>query len=192
MTQLLNTFAGLSTARRTEINLTILNNPSISCVFSGSGGIGKTELSKAQYRLLPSTRRYAMTAESWQEDMTAASRGNGEWPVLSSQYFRDASPTPWHLFLDDIDKIKLTEFIEPQFKSFLDSVIRRGDQLVLTTSILTKADLYKKFGDQIARRILQHCAWVSFTETAGSIVVPRPTPPPAPVVAAREGDELLV
>jgi DNA replication protein DnaC len=191
MTQLLNTFAGLSTARRTAINDAVLSNPERSYIFSGPGGIGKTELAKAQYRLLSSRHRYAMTAESWQEDMTAAATGRGEWPVLSSQFFRDAGPFTWHLFLDDIDKIKLTEFIEPQFKSLLDSVLRRKDQLVLTTSILTTADLYKKFGDQISSRILRRCVWVPFNET-GRIVVPKPTPPTPAPVAAREGDELFV
>ena len=191
MTQLLNTFAGLSTARRTAIHNAVLGNPERSYIFSGPGGIGKTELSKAQYRLLPKPYRYAMTAESWQEDMTAAANGRGEWPVLSSQYMRDAGPSPWYFFLDDIDKIKLSEFIEPQFKSFLDTVIRRGDQLVLTTSILTKPELYKKFGDQISRRILQHCAWVSFSETGGRIVEPKPLLV-APVPVPMAGDNLLV
>jgi hypothetical protein len=166
-TTLSNTFAGLSVARRTKINNAVLSNHERSYIFSGPGGVGKTELAKAQYRLVPKRYRYAMTAEEWQQDMTAAAMGRGEWPVLSSQYMRDAGPSPWSFFLDDIDKLKLSEFIEPQLKSFLDSVIRRGDQLVLTTS-LTKPELYKKFGDQIARRIVQHCVWVSFTEQGGA------------------------
>ncbi len=185
MAQLLNNFGKLSPEKRTQINSYVISNPDKSYIFSGPAGIGKTYLSKILFQGIRKdsyNRKFGMAAEEWQNDITSAANGREEFPPLSSQYLRtEPEFIKWHLFLDDIDKIKLTEFIEPQFKSLIDTVIRRDDQLVLTTSLMTRVDLLKKLGDQLGRRILGRCTWVSFTDNTDTIISPAKPASPNPI-----------
>jgi hypothetical protein len=167
ITELLNDYPGLSVLRRTKINTEVLSHPERAYILSGPSDTGKTRLAKELYKLYPVENRYAMSAENWQQDITDASCNRGNWPVMSAHHLLEAGGDYWGqraLFLDDIDKIRLTEsgFVEPQLKAFLDAVERRGDLLNITTS-LNKEDLFKKFSDQIGRRILHGRIWVDFT-----------------------------
>jgi hypothetical protein len=69
----------------------------------------------------------------------------------------------WGIFFDDIDKVSGSEFIHKEIFGLLNAVTTQREpptQLVMTTN-MRKDEFAKFFGDAVARRVFQHCLWVS-------------------------------
>jgi hypothetical protein len=60
------------------------------------------------------------------------------------------------VFLDEIDKVKLSEFVHNQLFILIDAIDRHQGQLVIDSN-LTKAQFVDTFGEAIGRRVKENC-----------------------------------
>jgi len=106
--------------------------PEGSWYMTGDYATGKTHLLYAQYRELAMAGRtlcHVRTSRELVEELRAVElEHESASPVMAAAYSR----APYHLFWDDIDKLKLTDFkIEVLFE-LVDAVYRRKHGLTVT------------------------------------------------------------
>jgi DNA replication protein DnaC len=112
----------------------ISGHPSGSFYLTGSYGSGKTHLLYAQYRemvLAGKTRCHVRTTRELVEELKRAELDdNFVSPVLAAV----SKPGTYHLFWDDIDKLKPTDFKTEVLFDLVDSLYRQNHRLTLTSN----------------------------------------------------------
>jgi DNA replication protein DnaC len=105
-----------------------------SFYLTGSYGSGKTHLLYSQYReivLAGRTRCYVRTTRNLVEELRRAEFDDGfVSPVLSAA----SGSAPFHLFWDDIDKLKPTNFKTEVLFDLVDSLYRQNHRLTVTSN----------------------------------------------------------
>jgi len=108
--------------------------PDGSWYLTGSYGSGKTHLLYAQYRemvLAGKTRCQVRTTRDLVEELRRTEFDDDfVSPVLSAA----SGPDPFHLFWDDIDKLKPTDFKTEVLFDLVDSLYRRKHGLTVTSN----------------------------------------------------------
>ncbi len=107
-------------------------DPGGSFYLTGAYGNGKTHLLYAQYReivLSGKMRCHVRTTRELVEELRRAEFDVGfVSPVLAAA----SKPTPYHLFWDDIDKLKVTDFKTEVLFDLVDSLYRQKHGLTAT------------------------------------------------------------
>jgi DNA replication protein DnaC len=108
--------------------------PDGSFYMSGPYGSGKTHLFYAQYREITisgKTLCHVRTTRELLEELKKMEL-NSDFvsPVMAAAY----SPAPYHLFWDDIDKLKPTDFKTEVLFDLVDSLYRRKHGLTVTSN----------------------------------------------------------
>jgi DNA replication protein DnaC len=108
--------------------------PSGSWYLTGSYGSGKTHLLYAQYRemvLTCKTGCHVRTTRDLVEELRRAEFADDfVSPVLAAA----SGSTPFHLFWDDIDKLKPTDFKTEVFFNLVDNLYRQKHGLTVTSN----------------------------------------------------------
>jgi len=146
--------------KRQERALALIHeDPSRSFYLTGAYGSGKTHLLYAQYRELVmagKTRCHVRTTRELVEELRRAEFDDGfVSPVIASA----SRPDPCHLFWDDIDKLKTTDFKTEVLFDLVDTLYRRKHGLTVTGN-LTLRDLVdrERLHPAIDRRVDDMCA----------------------------------
>jgi hypothetical protein len=140
------------------------NDPFSSFMFLGKQGTGKSHIFWSLYRnCIDSDRRAtACTAkqllEEYRAEMFAKPEERAPFVTVKAQDLRDAT-APCSIFLDDIDKVKATEYVAEQLFDLIDAAYSYNHQLVVTSN-LDLPDLTRHFeqadhryGASIVRRL---------------------------------------
>jgi DNA replication protein DnaC len=101
---------------------------------TGGYGSGKTHLLYAQYRemvLAGNTRCHVRTTRDLIEELRRAELDDG---FVSSVLAAASGSTHYHLFWDDADKLKLTDFKTEVLFDLVDSLYRRNHGLTVTSN----------------------------------------------------------
>jgi DNA replication protein DnaC len=116
----------------------ISGDPSGSFYLTGSYGSGKTHLLYAQYRemvLAGKTRCHVRTTRELVEELKRAELDDDfVSPVLAAV----SEPRTYHLFWDDIDKLKPTDFKTEVLFDLVDTLYRQKHGLTLTSNYLMR------------------------------------------------------
>jgi DNA replication protein DnaC len=105
-----------------------------SWYLTGGYGSGKTHLLYAQYRemvLAGNTRCHVRTTRDLIEELRRAELDDG---FVSSVLAAASGSTHYHLFWDDADKLKLTDFKTEVLFDLVDSLYRRNHGLTVTSN----------------------------------------------------------
>lgn len=117
-------------------------NPAESFVLCGRPGTGKTHLFWALYERAAQRLDSRVTAcpmltliNQYREAFRP--RAEGEDPVRAEVMPNDLaqSGTPYSLFLDDIDKPRMTEYVAEQIHALFDAAYNNRHQIVVTTNL---------------------------------------------------------
>lgn len=146
-------------------------NPSVNYYFCGENDTGKTHFLWCLYAeaVITGRRVITVTLHDWIEKNIAAFRA--DQTLAESSPFRlsdlQQNALAYSVFIDDIDKKKMSEYVGEMVFNFVDSVYRHKHQLVVTSqldpawSIRGRKSLEDHFGDSdsryglaIARRIV--------------------------------------
>lgn len=134
---------------------TIQANLGRSLLLWGSYGRGKTHLAVAQYRELV----IAGQSVAWRSmselmsEITAAVVRDEHSIVLDRVRYADS----FHLFLDDIDKFKPTEFKSEALFDLFDTLYRRNLSVTVTTNLSLQTLIEEKVNPAIIRRLDDMC-----------------------------------
>jgi DNA replication protein DnaC len=140
--------------------LQLAQDPTSSVFLFGDYGGGKTHLAVAQHKALIESNTptlFFSMAELLRELREAEL--NPDFLSIVRARSRDADR--FHLFIDDIDKFKVTDFKLEALFDLLDTIYRRNLGLTVTSNY-SLADLvrYEKLAPAIVRRIDDMCeAW---------------------------------
>ena len=132
-----------------------------SFYLNGSYGSGKTHLLYAQYRqmvLAGKMRCHLRTTRELVEELRRSEFDDGFIsPVISAA----AKSDPYHLFWDDIDKLKPTEFKTEVLFDLVDSLYRQNHGLTVTSNYSMR-DLVERerLHPAIVRRLDDMCTEV--------------------------------
>jgi DNA replication protein DnaC len=160
-----NSVTGVSLDRQEEVIRMIRDNPFDSFLFEGLAGVGKSTMAREIIRTAHTKAQvnfavYSRSAVQWQQEAT-------QW-ALTGQPQLAQSIVPavgwlqrvrWLVHIDDLDKLRGTEFIQTTFHDLIDTIVVHNAQFVATTN-MTRAELKGFLGDAVYRRIDQHCRWV--------------------------------
>jgi len=108
--------------------------PNGSWYLAGSYGSGKTHLLYAQYRELVfagNTRCYVRTTRDLVEELRRAEFDDS---FISPLLAAACGSAPFHLFWDDIDKLKPTEFKTEVLFDLVDSLYKQNHGLTVTSN----------------------------------------------------------
>jgi hypothetical protein len=146
---------------------TITSTPLRSFVFSGFGGAGKTTLMRYQKSLLPKSSPEGgsifITAMEWQKSITDFACGRmeaGRQPWDGATIAKRTRGLWVVFFLDDVDKLRGTEFCEVEFFSLIDTFVDNPNHYLVMSTNLSKDEFRARFGDSIMWRVLKICTWV--------------------------------
>ena len=157
---------GVPLERQQQIIDAITANPRQSFVFSGFGGAGKTTLMRYQQSLLQGldVAVFFTTAISWQQSITDYACGRNEAGrkphdagLVRRAHFNLA------LLLDDVDKLKGSDFCNQEFFDLMDAFNDQPDKLLIMSTNLNKTEFSARFGDSISWRVLKKCTWVEMS-----------------------------
>ena len=113
-------------------------HPEGSFYITGYYGSGKTHLFYAQYRELAAAGNIRCHVRTTRELVEEPKRDELESefvsPVTAAVYGR----APYHLFWDDIDKLKLTEFKTEVLFELVDALYRHKHGLTVTSNLSLK------------------------------------------------------
>lgn len=143
-----------------EIRDRIWNDFTGSYFICGDYGCGKTHLATAQYIRLLQIERSAMFFTM------AELLGELHRSALDSDYFctvrhRARSAEKFHLFIDDIDKFKVTDFKHEVLFDLMDTIYKRKLGLTITSNYtLSELATAGSVHPSIVRRIDDICAVV--------------------------------
>jgi DNA replication protein DnaC len=109
--------------------------PEGSWYMTGHYGSGKTHLFYAQYREMAVAGKTRCHVRTTRELVEELKRGELDSdfvpPVMAAAYAR----APYHLFWDDIEKLKLTEFKAEVLFELVDAVYRHKHGLTVTSNL---------------------------------------------------------
>lgn len=132
----------------------IMHDPAGSFLIVGAYAAGKTHLLFAQFRHLVETgaRAYARTTYELIDELRKDELGERE-----SRIMRDIDDRRlFHLFWDDADKVKVTEWKMEILFSVIDAIYRNEMRLTMTCN-LNLSELQDKLSPAIVRRIDDIC-----------------------------------
>jgi DNA polymerase III delta prime subunit len=162
--------SGVPVDRQKKILQHIVANPLDSYVFSGPPGVGKTTLMNEVERLAREARGYknhyvySRTATRYQRDARTYALGDHSVGVVKPEDFETSwKGIQYSVFLDDLDKITGSEFIQLQLHDLFDTITKPrspANQLVITTN-MRKDEFAKFFGGAIHWRVSKYCNWVA-------------------------------
>jgi DNA replication protein DnaC len=133
-------------------------DPGGSWYLTGAYGNGKTHLLYGQYReivILGKVRCHVRTTRELFEELRRAEFDEDfVSPVLAAA----SKPAPYHLFWDDIDKLKMTEFKTEVLFDLVDSLYRQKHGLTVTGNY-SMLDLieHERMHPAIVRRLDDMC-----------------------------------
>ncbi len=122
---------------QTQAKKAIQEKPAGSFFLHGSWGRGKTHLLFAQYRTLVTAGRrcFVRTTKEMLNELTGAELDKSPSSLLEAL----EAPTQLHLFWDDADKLKPTEFKYEVLFNLIDTIYRHEHGLTVTSNLdLTK------------------------------------------------------
>jgi len=67
-------------------------------------------------------------------------------------------------FLDDVDKLRGTEFCDLEFFSLVDTFVDNPNHYLVMSTNLNKDEFRARFGDSIMWRVLKICTWVEMKQ----------------------------
>jgi len=108
--------------------------PEGSWYLTGCHGSGKTHLFYAQFRELAAAGRIRCHVRSTRELVDELKRMELDNEFVSPAMAAANAPEPYHLFWDDIDKLKLTEFKTEVLFELVDALYRRKHGLTVTAN----------------------------------------------------------
>jgi len=140
--------------RQRKAKKAIQDNVSGSFFLCGSYGRGKTHLLFAQYRRLVTagTRCVVRIGRDVPRELTSAEFDGQPAPILLAA----KSTFPIHLFWDDVDKIKPSEFREEVLFDLIDTLYRQQHSLTLSSNVDLVA-LGNTFSAAMIRRLDEIC-----------------------------------
>ena len=129
-------------------------NPGSSFFLFGHYGRGKTHLLYAQYRqvILSGRRGFIRTTKQLIDELVDLELDKGNSQILEAV----GAAEPIHLFWDDIDKLKPTEFKHEVLYDLVDKIYRNSHKLTATSNI-DITQLGTVLGEAMARRIDDIC-----------------------------------
>jgi DNA replication protein DnaC len=132
--------------------------PEGSFYITGHYGSGKTHLFYAQYReiaLAGKTRCHVRTTRELVEELKRGELdGDFVSPVMAAAY----ACAPYHLFWDDIDKLKHTEFKAEVLFELVDALYRQKHGLTVTSNLsLQELAERERMHPAIVRRLDDIC-----------------------------------
>ena len=136
--------------------------PEGSYFLCGAYGSGKTHLLHAQYRtfvLAGISCDLRTTAQLLSEIQRMELDGDFVSPVS----LRIRSGKRYHLFWDDIDKFKMTDFRSQELFNLIDSIYRNGQSITITSNFtLKELGELEKVHPSFIRRIDEICRVIEF------------------------------
>jgi len=148
--------------RQKEHVLSLLRgNPRGSWYLHGAYGSGKTHLLYAQYRVLATSARvpcHVRTSRELVEELRRAEFDEEPGsPIMTAVTRREA----FHLFWDDIDKLKLTDFKSEVLFDLVDSLYRHNHGLTVTSNFSMRELMEReRMPPAIVRRLDDMCTAV--------------------------------
>jgi DNA replication protein DnaC len=133
-------------------------NPGGSWYLTGLYGNGKTHLLYAQYRALVLSgkiRCHVRTTRELVEELRRAELNDShDSPVIASA----SNSTPYHIFWDDIDKLKLTDFKTEVLFNLVDSLYSQKHGLTVTGNYSMRELIeHERMHPAIVRRLNDMC-----------------------------------
>jgi DNA replication protein DnaC len=108
--------------------------PEESWYLAGSYGSGKTHLYYAQYRRLATAGGILIHARTTRELVEELRKAEFESGFVSPVMQAACAPAPYHLFWDDIDKLKVTDFKTEVLFELVDALYARKHGLTVTAN----------------------------------------------------------
>jgi DNA replication protein DnaC len=137
--------------------------PEGSWYLTGSYGSGKTHLFYAQYRELAVAGRIRCHVRTTRELLEELKKMELSSEFVSPVMAAAHSPEPYHLFWDDIDKLKLSDFKTEVLFELVDALYRRKHGLTVTANYSLQ-DLVERerMHPAIVRRLDDMCRVIQF------------------------------
>jgi DNA replication protein DnaC len=110
----------------------MLGDPAGSWYLTGAYGNGKTHLLYARYRELVTTGQVSCHVRTTREFVEELRRAEFDDDFVSPVIAAACRREPYHLFWDDIDKLKLTDFNTEVLFDLVDSLYRQKHGLTVT------------------------------------------------------------
>ena len=135
-----------------------LGDPGGSWYLTGAYGNGKTHLLYAQYRELVTAGQVRCHVRTTRELVEELRRAEFDEDFVSPVIAAASRRAPYHLFWDDIDKLKLTEFKTEVLFDLVDSLYRQKHGLTVTGNYSMR-DLveHERMHPAIVRRLDDMC-----------------------------------
>ena len=148
--------------RRQDRALALMReDPGGSFYLTGAYGSGKTHLLYAQYRETVLAGRIRCHVRTTRELVEELRRAEFDDDFVSPIIAAASKPEPYHLFWDDIDKLKPTEFKTEVLFDLVDSLYRQNHGLTVTSNYSMR-DLVERerLHPAIVRRLDDMCTEV--------------------------------
>lgn len=160
-----NSCTGIPMERQQQLIDAITANPRQSFVFAGFGGAGKTTLMRYQRSLLgpADVGTVFMLASEWQQSITdyACGRFKAGLKPYNADFVKRVPEVVF--FLDDVDKLKGSEFCDQEFFSLIDAFNDKPSHCLVMSTNLSEGEFRARFGDSITWRVLKKCTWVEMS-----------------------------
>lgn len=145
-----------SNLKQKEALYIMQDKPMGSYFLCGDYGSGKTHLLYAQYAEIINGDRvlYVTSMHNLLEIFRRESLGENDHPYHFLAISSGSEET--HVFIDDIDKFKITDFKLEALFDFIDTIYRQNVALTVTSN-MTLAELQEKLSPAICRRLDDIC-----------------------------------
>jgi DNA replication protein DnaC len=145
------------TSKQAEALELMQANPEASYFIHGPYGCGKTHLLYAQYRKLVLVGGHCHVRTST-ELLDELQRMEFDHDYVSPVFLNSHSKKRYHLFWDDADKFKMTDFKSQGLFDLIDAIYRNGLSLTLTSNFSLKELVeFEKLHPSQIRRIDEIC-----------------------------------
>jgi DNA replication protein DnaC len=133
-------------------------DPNGSWYLTGSYGSGKTHLLYAQYREMVVAGKIRCHMRTTRELVEELRHAEFDDDFISPVIAKASKPEPYHLFWDDIDKLKTTDFKTEVLFDLVDSLYRQKHGLTVTSNY-SMGDLIERerLHPAIVRRLDDTC-----------------------------------
>jgi DNA replication protein DnaC len=139
----------------------IRENPEGSYYLTGSYGSGKTHLLYAQYREMALAGRTSCHVRTTRELVKELQRAEFEDGFVSPVLAASSQSAPYHLFWDDIDKLKVTDFKTEVLFDLVDGLYRQKHGLTVTSNYSMQALVEReRLHPAIVRRLDDTCRMI--------------------------------
>jgi DNA replication protein DnaC len=145
-------------AKQQRAHSLLQKDPGGSWYLTGAYGNGKTHLLYAQYREIVISGKMYCHVRTTRELVEELRRAELDKEFVSPVLAAASRPAPYHLFWDDIDKLKLTDFKTEVLFDLVDSIYRQKHGLTVTSNYSMR-DLveHERMHPAIVRRLDDMC-----------------------------------